>query len=539
MSNRGKASGEGTPALLPRSRTLQLSIFRLVPPWPLLLLILASSGFVLEHISVAHARVTYPYALDLVEEDMLMQAWRSSNGQSMFLPPNAEFVPQVYMPLFVWLGGQMLRLSGPEFWPLRLLSLSSTLATSLLIFWIGHRESKRRAFAFGGAALYLAGYRLVGGWTDLARVDALFVALTLAAMAMAVYGRSWNRRLLFSGILMGLAFLAKQNGLVLAAVAGLYFLLAGGRRVWIYGLAFACVSLPPALFLEWRSHGWFSYYVVEIAYASPLSVRSVWHTLSRELAGGMGFLILAALLAAVLPAKRLASSANGWRRLKDSPWLLYVSAAAVVSVAGRSSVGGGLNNLMPAYALFCLSPALLIRALEEAGMAVFASSDGRTPTWLSGLLVAGVLGQFGLTIFNPIVGKPAQYRPTDAMEASGDRLVQMLAQFDGEVFVLMHPSYALKAGKEPAVHIQSLWHARHRGRDPLPADFIGRIASQQYGLVISDDSDFFEKDPSLQNLLQAYYREARRLATKESPPTLSGPIIRPLIVYEPLPYLQK
>jgi hypothetical protein len=516
-----------------------------------LLLLLVAAGFVIGYLGLAYARVSYPYALDLVEEDMLMQAWRASNRQPMFVPPNADFVPQVYMPLYAWLAGQILRLSGPAFWPLRSLSLAGTLATSLLIFWISYRESKRGTLAFGGAALYLAGYRLVGGWYDLARVDALFVALTLAGMAMAVYGRSSNRGLLLAGILIGLSLLAKQNGLYLAAVVGAYLLLATGRRAWIYGAAFTLVAVLPTLLLEWRSQGWFSYYAIDIAYASPLSRLRVWQTVTRELGGGMGFLLLAALLAAILAARRVMAGGDGRPGLMDNPWLLFIAAAVLVSVAGRASVGGNLNNLIPAYALLCLSPGLLVRKLQEGGKATVlvgaeapAQSEAEgsvlsrvegTPAWISGLLVVGILGQFGLTLYNPIMGKPAQYRPTDAMRASGDRLVQALAGFDGEVLVLMHPSYALKAGKEPAVHIQSLWHARHRGRDSLPADFIDRIATQRYGLIISDDSDFFEKDPALQDLLGAYYRPERRLTLEESPPTLSGPIVRPLIVYVPAP----
>ena len=542
MSNRSLADEEAKPVPWLGGRSPLRRISPLGPPWSSLFLLLVGAGFVIGYLSLAYARVSYPYALDLVEEDMLMQAWRARHGQPVFLPPNADFVPQVYMPLYAWLAGQMLRLSGPAFWPLRALSLASTVATSLLVFWISYRESRQGTLAFTSAALYLAGYRLVGGWYDLARVDPLFVVLVLAGMAMAVYGRYSSRGLFLAGILMGLSLLTKQNGLALAAVVGAYLLLTTGRRAWIYAATFTLVTLLPILFLEWRSQGWFSYYAIDIAYASPLSEQRIWQTVSRELAGGMGFLLLAALLAATLVARRITKGVGRWRELMDNPWLWFIAAAVAVSVAGRASVGGNLNNLIPAYALFCLSPGLLFRQLQagapqpdghDAGRSTLSQVEGRS-RWLSILLIVGILGQFGLTLYNPIQGKPTQYRPTEAMRDSGQRLVQMLAGFDGEVLVLMHPSYALMVGKEPAVHIQSLWHARQRGHDPLPADFNDRIASQQYGLIISDDSDFFEKDPALQNLLAAYYREARRLAPEESPPTLSGPVVRPLIVYVPV-----
>lgn len=484
------------------------------------ILLLAAVGFTAAYLRIALARVFYPYALDLVEEGMLMQAWRVAARQPVFVPPNADFVPQVYMPLYTRLGGLLLRITGPDFWPLRLLSLAATLVTAVLIYCIGVREAKDKLVALASAALFLAGYRLVGGWYDLARVDALFVALTLAGMAAAVYGHRSNRGLALAGWLMGLSLLTKQNGLFLAAVVGGYVLLAAGRRLWVYAAAFLLTTAVPLLSLEWSSGGWFSYYVIDIAYASPLTPGRVWHTLSREFAGGMGFLVLGSVGTAVL------SWRHGWRWFLNPPWLLFIGAAAFVSVAGRASAGGNFNNLIPGYALLCLTPSLLAGQLRRQPFP--------RPRRVYGLIVAGILGQFLLTIFNPIPYKPARFIPTAAMRASGDWLVRELTAVDGDVLVLMHPSYALKAGKETAVHIQTLWHARRRGQDPLPEDFVRRIERQHYTLILSDESDYFEKDPALIVLLAAHYRQTRILEEGESPPTLSGPVVRPLVVYAPI-----
>lgn len=203
----------------------------------LMLLGVVSLVSALAYLRLGFARVVYPYALDLVEEGMVMQAWRVAQGLPVFVPPNAEFVPQVYMPLFTWLGGLLMRLTGFGFWPLRLISFLSVGGTAVLIFIIGWRESGSGTAAFVGSGLFLGGYRLVGGWYDLARVDGLFAFLCLAGLVVLVYGgrrksgtqsctekaqRGTESWIVLGAVLLGLAFLTKQNGLLLAAVAVLY-----------------------------------------------------------------------------------------------------------------------------------------------------------------------------------------------------------------------------------------------------------------------------------------------------------------------------
>jgi hypothetical protein len=102
----------------------------------------------------------------------------------------------------------------------------------------------------------------------------------------------------------------------------------------------------------------------------------------------------------------------------------------------------------------------------------------------------------------------------------------------GPVLVLMHPYYALLAGKEPAVDIQMLWHARLRGEEPLPDDFVNRIESHYYSAIISDES-FFETQTDLHKLILAYYVQAEMLNSSQAPPTITGVVVRPKVIYLP------
>lgn len=483
----------------------------------LLLLALAAAGV---YYAQAIPRTLYPYDLDFIEDAMLLQAWRVAEGQPVYLPPNADFAPQVYMPLYTWLGGQFFRLSGPAFWPLRLLSLAATTAIAALLILAARRIGASLYLSVACAGLFLAGFRINGDWYELARVDTLYVALALAGMVVAVWARPRPRALVGAGLLLALSTLTKQNGLMLGGVLGAWLLWQEGKRAWRYWLPFAGLTAGVVIWQQIATRGWFGFYVVDIAYASPVTLSRAWISLGREFFGAMGVLMAAWLVACL-----------GWLRRPERgrhPWPIFIGVAIFISVTGRASVGGNLNNLIPGYAWLCLAPALV-------------AAEWRPATELQARLIrlgltVGLVGQFGLTVWNPMRGyMPAQFRPNPAMRAQGDALINRLRQVDGDVWVMLHPYYAWLAGKTPAVHIQSLWHARERGTQPLPVDLVARLENQTYALIVSDDSQYFERDPALQALLAANYVEAGRLTRAEAPFTLSGVRTRPLILYVPAP----
>jgi hypothetical protein len=459
-----------------------------------------------------------------------MEAWRTMNDQPTHVPPNADYVPQVYMPLYGWIGGLIFKVTGPGFVPLRAFSFLMTLATAVLIYAVAVRESKNRIVAFGCAALFLAGYRLAGGWYELARVENLFVLLTLGGVAAAVYGRDSTRGLLLSGALLGLSLLTKQNGLIFAAGTGFYLLLNVRWRVLWFGLAFFLAGLGPMWLANLASDGWLYTYVFGVAYASPVALSRVWETLQREIFGVLLLLTLMLLLIIISPLIRLGLKEYVREVLSSGAWPIFIMAAVLVTIITRASVGGARQNYILGYAFLCLLPALVI--LEIARW----RPSRQRPAYI-GLILAVIL-QFLLvwlpasyTFFrNPTY---TIYVPTREMEASGDRLIERIAAIEGPVWVMMHPPYALMAGKEPAVHIQSLWHGRFRGRDPMPADLVERIETQYYAAIISDETAYFEDDPALLSLLEANYTRAESLPLTQSPPTLSGPLARPQVIYLP------
>jgi hypothetical protein len=207
------------------------------------------------------------------------------------------------------------------------------------------------------------------------------------------------------------------------------------------------------------------------------------------------------------------------RQVRPQPWLIWLGVAAVVSGTGRASIGGNLNNLIPVYTLLCLAPAILLRE--------WRAHPGLLPGWRAQLVALLILAQFGLGAYNPV-----RYIPAPELEQRGDRLIERLAQTNGDVLVLMHPYYARLAGKTPSAQLAAIWHARQRGAKPLPPDFVTRIRDRHYEAIISDQS-LFETEPDLLALLAVYYRPPEGLPLWQRPLTLSGMLVQPQVIYRP------
>ena len=118
------------------------------------------------------------------------------------------------------------------------------------------------------------------------------------------------------------------------------------------------------------------------------------------------------------------------------------------------------------------------------------------------------------------------------MRQAGDSLVARIAAVPGPVLVMMHPYYALLAGKAPSTQIATLWYVRDRGALPVPADFERRIETHYYAAIITDQSDF-EVEPALHGLLTSYYVQAAALDPNQAPATLVGVVVRPQLLYQP------
>jgi hypothetical protein len=488
---------------------------------PQVIPLLVAAAFALLFFITVAPRFVYRYDLDFDEDSILMESLRVAQGQPVYVAPNAVFNPHVYMPLFFWLGGLAVKVAGPSLPPLRAISLASTLVTTVVIYLVARRESGRRWLGLACAGLFLGGYRINGFWYEVIRVDSLFVALLSSGLAVGIYaGRSRSRLMLAAGLL-ALSFLTKQTGLMVGVGLGIYLLVTLGRRAGWFILPLLVLSLAPIFALNDATQGWFFYHVFKIGSADPIELGRGVNYVLFDVLGVMLALSLMALLAAIFELRR-----EGLSLWRAQPWLLCVIMALAISGLGRVRVGGNLNNRMPAYALLCLAPALLARSVVGQPQP-WATPVSPAARWAPWVLAGAIVVQFGLGVYNPL-----RYIPTAAMRQAGDNLVARIAAVPGPVLVMMHPYYALLAGKEPSTQIATLWYVRDRGALPVPADFEQRIETHYYAAIITDQSDF-EVEPAMHGLLTSYYVQAAALDPSQAPATLVGVVVRPQLLYQP------
>lgn len=488
-----------------------VSLVQAAAPW---LALFTAIVFAAMYFLTAIPRIFYPYDLDFIEDGLLMTSFRMANNQPVFIPPNADFVPHVYMPLYTWLGSLLFRVTGPGFIPLRLLSLAAMMLTCSLIYAIARHESGLNWIGLVCAGLFLGGYQINGFSYELARVDALFMLLALAGMTLGVYAGDSNWSLVGAAVGLTAAFFTKQTGLLLGVGLAIYLFLSRRGRAWLFGLVFGLLTVIPVILLNRLTQGWFLYYTFHIAAINPLEAHRIIDFIGVELLGLMGGLSIMAVAAALLGFRRV-----GWRIMGEQPWVAWMGAAILISGMSRASVGGNLNDRIPAYTLLCLAPAILAREWEL--------STASFTRWRVDFISVLIIIQFVIGGYNPL-----HHLPTPEMRQSGNRLIEQIADYDGEVLVLMHPYYAWLAGKTPSAQLAAMWHARERGQLPLPPDFVSRIRQHYYAAVISDNS-MFETEPVFQQLLNTYYQAVATLTPADAPPTATGMIVQPALVYIP------
>jgi hypothetical protein len=378
---------------------------------------------------VALHRVGYPFELDWMEGGSVELAARVVAGHSLYAAPSLGFVGWTYPPVYYWVAAAVAKVIGVGFLPLRLVSLIASLVSMATLAWIVTRETGDRIAGLVAAGLFAATFRISGAWFDTGRVDSLFLALTLLAVAWGRWA-SGVRGGIGLGILAFLAFFTKQTAL-LALLPALVYLALVRRRVGIPALlTLVVLLLSSTAALDASTNGWYGYYVFNELSHQPWAkqlwlgfwvddvLRRQWPLVILLLAGGV----------------TLAGRA-GTRPAVRSPTVYYmVAAVGLIGSAwvSRLHTGGYANVLMPAYAAIAL-----LAGLTYAGLV-----GGRRGRISRPLVMVTLFLQLGLLAY-PI---GAQI-PTAADRAAGTQLITRLRALPGPVVVLRHPWYATLAGK--------------------------------------------------------------------------------------------
>jgi hypothetical protein len=396
------------------------------------------------------------------------------SGHPLYGPPTLEFVPYLYTPLHAWACAAIVRVAGPELPPLRAVSLAASLVSLAFIHRLARRRAGSSLAGLLALGLFAATYRAAGAWLDLARVDALFLALLLAGLDALDSGderaRTWA-----APAWLFLAFLTKQSALVLIVALAL----ADLRRPVAARGRFAAVALgAPALAValgQWLTHGWFAWYVFGLPARHAPAISRVLGFWTNDLLLALPVVLALGALAWRETAREPAAAS---RRVRDGFALAGLIATSYLS--GLHS-GGYDNVLLPAYA------GLAIAFGAGVGFALRALPPARPA---QAIVLLAVLAQFARLAYAP----QAQIPPAGG-RAEGERLLRRAGAIDGPLWWSDHPGYLVALGRPPQAQDNAL-------RDVLRADRGGRwsvalreslrvaVAERRYAAFVTDFADF-------------------------------------------------
>jgi Dolichyl-phosphate-mannose-protein mannosyltransferase len=427
------------------------------------------------YLAIALSRLTYPFTVEWLESNSLVEVHRILAGQSLYAAPTAEYVPDGYPPLYFAVSAAAASVLGVSYLPLRLVSLVSSLVCFVLLGRLVQRETGSVAAGVGAAGLFAATYFATDTWFDVGRVDSLFLALSIGGLYAARWMRG-TRGAIAAGVLLAAAVLTKQTGLA-EGVAVIGALLTGPRRglACVAALAEVTVLGISTLLLALTSGGWYIFYVFRLMSEHPLNYGNFgWFCTALLTALGM------AACAALIGARRV------------PPVLLAgCGALAVEGCAALVHSGGSSNDMLPAY----LAVALL------AGLALGGKSSG----WAGAASGVLVLAQMAVLLSG---FHPSQAIPTRADRAVGERLTAGLRAFGGDVAIPADPGLSLLAGMAPAAH-QDAAHDVLRASDraaiaSFRASVANAVSDRRFSAIITDGPG---PPPGFPPSLSRYYHQ--------------------------------
>ena len=426
---------------------------------------------------VVIARLRYPIDAEWMTGAVRDGVDRIRDGKPLYSAPSARFVPFVYTPIYFWLAGTLAHVMS-TFIACKVVSFAATLTTGWGIHCISRSLGASKRWAAIGVLLFAATYPLTLFFYDIERVDALSASFVVVAVALLVSRPAmlWSA---IAGVLLGLAFFAKQPGVLAfaAAVAGLGF--AGERRraLLVAGVG-SLVFLAMFAYLEATTHGWFRYYCVKLPQAHGMrpELFSTFFVLDMPKA----FAMAAGSLAVVVPVawsflrRRRAPEGESWQHLVFA-FVLAAGMAGAFSL--RAHLGGWANVLVAWLPLGCAATAVAAARAEESARGTTASALVRV------LMLGGVSLQLLGTIFDPNDNSP---NADDLAERQ--RFIALVRKLEVDGDVLITTSGHVVKGS--SVHAAALFDVIRAG-DRAPDDLLEGLEKRRYAALFVGAPDEF------------------------------------------------
>lgn len=475
-------------------------------------------------------RVGYPGDLEWMEGATLVTAERIREGLPIYGTPSPDYIPFIYPPLYAALIAG-LSFVFPLGYPLgRSLSIVCIVAAAAALVYGARRERASWPLALSAVGLLAVTWEDSGTFFDLVRTDSL--SLALIGWSLMLGNGPTARHTIASGILLALAFTAKQHAALLGIPMGLWIWRTYGRQ---RAVQFAAASAGPAL--AWSAvmivatNGAYWTWIARIATEHGIVDKRFFPGSQIECWEALPLTTTAILL---LPFWI-------WRR---SYWGANTLVVLLIVSLMRGHTGGYLNVLMPMMWLQALLPFVAINAAGEWWEAKVQPGEPAA-VWRSilpsvlrigfGFLIAAQLftAQFSVgTLWEQLSREKGvssafkasstgygRFVPTGKEHENMRALVAEIAALPGPVLIPHAPWYARMAGKETSFALITLWDIDHEG-----GVFDGQVETIDGAIADGYFKSAVVPDEKLGHGLKEYFRKSGSIHTRGVGPKTGWPV---------------
>lgn len=472
-------------------------------------LVAASLWYLAVYLWIALHRLAYPFDVEWMEGGAVDHVARVLVGDSIYVPPTLRFIPFAYPPLYFYVSAAVARFTGLGFFPLRLVSFLSSLGVFGVTYAFVRRETANAVAGCLAVGVFAATYRAGGAWLDLARVDSLFLFLTMLAVYQVRFGSS-NRSWVAAGVLFALAGMTKQTAVIIAMSMILYALWTDWRRA--IGMAIAFVGVLGIL--TWRldtvSGGWYLEYILYLpARIQALGdvPQAIWE---RKIFGPLPMAF--ALTVGVVASRALR------REGAAVFYTLFVTTFVGAAWASGRHSGAYDNVFIPAHLSLCIGMGWAFADLTRTGVL-------RTSTRAYASVLCAL--QLYMLFYSASAQVPTPHDAELAREVH-----HLIAATPGDVFVPHHGFVAGRADKPMSAHAWAVFDllrvADPETRRRVTVELHEALAEHRFALIMLD-----KIEPWLAADLNRYYARTGEPFAGDGLWTRTGYRTRPRWTYTP------
>jgi hypothetical protein len=431
-----------------------------------------SVAFIALFFYIAMRRMHFPLQLEWLEGGVLDTTVRVLHHQAIYVQPTYRFVPNIYTPLYFYLGAAALKLFGISLATLRLFSTLCTAGCLCLLALQTRLIGRSWLAGLASAGFFAALYGSIDGWYDLARIDMLFLLLTLIAILLSYKGYAVLAALTFV-----LAYQTKQAAAFIAVFVLLHEIEKPRRIILGLGTFFAGL-LASIFYLDHQSHGWYDYYTLHLPAGHSLVPLELIAFFTRGLLNHVG-LALAVILLGIFSTE--------WRPAhRRLAYFLFATTTGTFlsALSGRIHSGGSVNVALPLYAwiavLFGVAIAAVLRQLAE----MTAQSMGANNAWLNLIVLTMGAMQLGALVY-PL----DKLLPTRLATQEAQAAFDTIARQPGDIYVVGNTIDLAPAGKQSFANSVAVYDIVRGDHGPvaeaLKADLDAAMQQHRFAAVVS------------------------------------------------------